>query len=361
MIFRNILLLVAAFFIVQTAFAGSVNAQQPTPTPTDRKKTDKDKKTDKSDAEKDDEPTEPRQRTQDGRIDAGSIPSISSSSDKRYRFEVGILPRFNSNLFEAEDDATKVSSFITTLSGKAEYDFVRNDKRTFTGSVQVRHNIYKDVENANSTDIDVTMHYKSDKNDFQATYFATPERLAFITGNNLYVHSNIQGGNFDYTRRLSKRFRASAAYQITRENYEGAAFDDRNNIRHRLIGEARYRVDYLFQPGIGFEYERVKADSENYNRSGYAPILLVVSSYKDIIYTSARYRFIRRDYATGNPLLANFDRRDYRHDFSLYSVVKIARQWHIYGFINALDNNSSRLGRSFTGYQSGLGLFFQFP
>src|SRR5215213_3837473 len=215
MSYRNILLIVAAFFIVQTSFAGAVNAQQPTPTPTDRKKTDKDKKTDKSDAEKDDEPTESRQRTQDARGDTNSIPSVSSSADKRYRFEVGILPRFNSNLFESEDDAAKVSSYITTLSGKAEYDFVRSDKRTFTGGIQVRHNIFKDVENADSTDIDVTMHYKSGKNDFQAAYFITPERLAFITGGNnpIYIHSSIQGGNFDYTRRLSKRLRVSGAYQ----------------------------------------------------------------------------------------------------------------------------------------------------
>jgi hypothetical protein len=359
--YRNILLIVAAFFILDTSIARTVNAQQPTPTP-DRKKAERDKKTDKSDAEKDDEPTEPRQRTQDGRTDAGSIPSLTRSSDKRYRFEVGILPRFNSNLFEAEDDAAKVSSYITTLSGKAEYDFVRNDKRTVTGGVQFRHNIYKDVENANSTDIDLTVHYKSGKNDFQAAYFITPERLAFITGgNSLYVHSSIQGGNFDYTRRLSKRFRAGAAYQITKESYEGTAFDDRNNIRHRISGEVRYRFDYLFQPGIGVEYERVNAASENFNRNGIAPVLLLVSSYKDIVYTSARYRFIRRDYDTNNPLLPNFDRRDYRHDFSLYSVVKLTRQFRLYGFVNALDNNSSRLGRSFTGYQGGLGLFFQFP
>jgi len=356
--FRNILLLTTAFLILQVSGASPIFAQQPTPTP---KKDDR-KKADRSAAEKDDEPTESRQRTQDSRGGGTSIPSITSSGDKRYRFEVGILPRFNSNLFEAEDDAAKTSSYITTISGKAEYDFIRNDKRTVTGSFQVRYNIFKDVRNANSTDIDVTMHYKGRKNDFQATYFTTPERLSFITPNNtLYVHTNIQGGNFDYTRRLSRRLRVGGAYQISKESYERTQFDDRNNTRHRISGDTRYRLSYLFQPGIGVEYERVNAASENFTRNGIAPVLLIVSSYKDRVYTSARYRFIRRDIVTDNPLVANFDRRDYRHDFSLYSIVKLTRQWRIYGFIDALDNNSSRIGRSFTGYQGGVGLFFQFP
>jgi hypothetical protein len=328
-----------------------VRAQEPTPTPTPRVKTE---------SQQEREIREQRQDTEDGRFNPTGA-TTHGGDDHRYRIEVGVLPRFNSNLFEAEDDAVKRSSFITTLSARAEYDFVKNDRRTITGSGQIRYNIFTDVKNANSVDVDLAMRVLSGKNDFQTTFFITPERLAFITGDGLFVHNSVTGFNLDYTRRFGKNFRVRGGYQFSNESYEGSLFDDRDNTRHRLSADVRYRIHSLFQPGIGIEYDRVNAQSENFTRNGIAPVLLLVSSYKNIVYTSARYRYITRDYVTVNPLDPNFDRTDFRHDFSIYSSIRVARQWRIYGFISALENNSGRIGRSFTGYQTGLGAFFTFP
>ena len=333
-----------------------IQAQVPTPSPTATPRIVRES----SDSREEREIRESRQDTGDGRFNPTGA-STHGADDRRYRIEVGVLPRYNSNLFEAEDDAVKRSSFITTLSAKGEYDFVKNDRRTVTGIAQVRYNIFRDVRDANSVDVDLAMRLLSGKNDFQATFFITPERLAFITGGGLFVHNSVTGFNLDYTRRFGRNFRARGGYQFAKESYEGSLFDDRNSTRHRVSADIRYRVHSLFQPGIGVEYDQVNARSENFTRNGIAPVALLVSSYKDIIYTSARYRYITRNYATDNPLDANFDRTDFRHDFSIYTSIKLARQWRLYGFFSALENNASRAGRSFTGYQTGLGVFFTFP
>jgi hypothetical protein len=363
MSYRNILLTVFAFLALNLLLTTAA-AQQTTPAEKKREQKERDKtrekKTEKSNEDGETEVVEPRRNAQDDTLDP-NVFTAPSVGDKRYRFEVGILPRFNNNLFEDEDDAAKRSAFITTLSAKAEYDFIRKDRRTFTGVAQIRYNIYKGLKEANSIDIDLGMRLQSGKNDLQTTYFTTPERLAFITRDNLVVHSRTQGLNLDYTRRLTRRFRARGNYQTANENYEGTTFDDRNNTRHRLTGDVRYRLYDLFQPGIGVEYERINARSENFQRHSLGPILLVVSSYKDIVYTSARYRYIQREYDTDNPLLSNFGRRDNRHDFSIYSTIKLNRQLRLFAFYNALDNSSSFASRSFSGYQTGAGLYFRFP
>jgi hypothetical protein len=343
---RCLFLIVVAFIIAPAGFS-----QSPTPSPTPSK-----------DEQVQPETEVPEQRQDDdGRFSPTGASSHRTGDSGRYRIEVGILPRFNSNLFESEDDAVKTSSFITTLSARGEYDLVRRDRLTVTGSAQLRYNFFKDVANANSAEIDLGMRFISGRNDLQTTFFITPERLAFITGAGEYVHNSSTGFNLDYTRRIGSRFRVRGTYQITRESYEGNAFDDRNSTRHRVSAESRYKIHELFQPGLGVEYDRVNAESENFSRSGIAPVVLLVSAYKNIVYTGARYRYITREYDTDDPLLPNFDRTDFRHDFSIYSSVRLARQWRVYGFFSALENNASRIGRSFTGYQTGLGLFFLFP
>jgi hypothetical protein len=361
--FRNLFLITLAF--ISILLAGTAAAQQPTPTPTpaEQDKTEAEKRREERrrtrDAAEERDVFDPVENRRDNRIE----PRVPSSIDRtrRYRFEVGVMPRYNSNLFEAEDDAVKQSSYITTLSARAEYDLIRRDRRTLTGMVQLRRNIFKDVRNADSTDVDLDLRYRAGRNEFQTAYFITPRRLAFITGDALSVHNRVQGARFEYTRRLAPKWNARGAYQISRESFDGTAFDERDNTRQRVRGEVRYRFDYLFQPGIGVEYERVRASSENFDRNSIAPVLFFVSAYKDIVYSSARYRYIRYDYQTDNPLLQNFGRRDNRHDFSAYTSVKLARQWRLFGYYSTLDNNSSRPSRTFTGYQAALGIYFQWP
>jgi hypothetical protein len=342
------LIIVVALFLAIPSFS-----QTPTPTPTPRPAD--------VESEREIEVLEQRQDTADGRFSPVVTSTQRTGRGERYRIEVGVMPRFNSNLFEAEDDAVKRSSFITTLSARGEYDLIRRDSLTVTGSAQLRYNIFKDVANANSAELDFALRFLSRKNDLQTRFFTTPERLAFITGAGQFVHNSSTGFNLDYTRRIGRRFRARGTYQLARESYEGDAFDDRNSTRHRFAAEGRYKIHDLFQPGLGVEYDRVNARSENFSRNGIAPVLILVSAYKNIIYTGARYRYIRRDYDTDDPLLPNFERTDYRHDFNIYSSVRLARQWRLFGFFSALENNASRPGRSFSGYQTGLGLYFVFP
>src|SRR5688500_633854 len=113
MSFRTILFLFSILLLADV----SVSSQQPTPTPTPTPRVT----SDDDDASREErEIREQRQDTGDGRFNPTGA-TTHGGDDRRYRIEVGVLPRFNSNLFEAEDDAVKRSSFITTLSAKGEY------------------------------------------------------------------------------------------------------------------------------------------------------------------------------------------------------------------------------------------------
>ena len=295
-----------------------------------------------------------------------SAPARSRRGDEsRYRFEVGVMPRYISNYFQAQDEfnapttATPIRSvYITTLSGSFEYDLARREGSTLTAGLRVRRNFFKDLAGADSTDVDVTLDYDFRPNRLRLGYFGTPRRLsAVVAGNNVYAQTN--GFSAEYFRRITSRWRARGGYQFARETF--SAFRERDLSRHQFNGDLRYRVSPYFTPGVGFEYQRGNAESENFSYERPAVVLLATSDINGIAYLSFRYRFSDRDYTTEEPTSSNFGREDRRHDVSFYSSVRLGGGFSLFGFFYHTDNNSNRVTRTFTSYETGLGLFYSFP
>ncbi|HEX8148587.1 MAG TPA: hypothetical protein VF591_15510 [Pyrinomonadaceae bacterium] len=295
-----------------------------------------------------------------------SAPARSRRSDEsRYRFEVGVMPRHITNYFQAQDEfnsattATPVRSVtVTTLSGSFEYDLARDDNSAVTAGLRVRRNLFKDLPGADSTDVDATIDFDYQPNRLRLGYFGTPRRLAsIVAGRNIYAETH--GFSAEYFRRIDRHWRARGGYQFARETF--SEFTERNLSRHQLNGDIRYRVHPYFTPGVGFEYQRGNAGSENFSYTRPALVLLATSDIRGRAYLSFRYRFSDRDYTTGLATDSNFGREDKRHDVSFYSTVQLGRGFSLFGFVYHTDNNSNRLTRTFTSTESGLGLFYRFP
>ena len=289
----------------------------------------------------------------------------ADADESRYHFEVGVLPRYISNYFQTQDEfntgatVTPIKSvYITTLSGAFEYDLVRKDRETLTAGLRVRRNLFKDLPGANSTDVDVSLEYDFQPNRLRFAYFGTPRRLiSVVSGSNIYGDTN--GFSAEYQRRINRDWRARGAYIFSRQTF--SQFQERNLSLHQVNGDVRYRVSRYFSPGAGFEYQRGKAESENFSYTRPALVLLATSDVKGVAYMSFRYRFSKRDYGTPDTTSSNFGREETRHDVSFYSTVRLGRGFSLFGFYYHTDNNSNRASRSFTSYETGLGLFYRFP
>ena len=295
-----------------------------------------------------------------------SAPARSRRPDEsRYRFEVGVMPRHITNYFQAQDEfnsattTTPVRSVtVTTLSGSFEYDLARDDDSTVTAGLRVRRNLFKDLPGADSTDVDATIDFDYQPNRLRLGYFGTPRRLAsIVAGRNIYAETN--GFTAEYFRRINRHWRARGGYQFARETF--SEFTERDLSRQQVNGDVRYRVHQYFTPGVGFEYQRGKAESENFSYSRPALVLLATSDIKGRAYLSFRYRYSVRDYTTDLLTDSNFNREDRRNDFSFYSTVQLGKGFSLFGFVYHTDNNSNRLTRTFTSTESGLGLFYRFP
>ena len=303
------------------------------------------------------------QQEREGRP-AAIPPPTRRASDSRYRIEFGVLPHYNSNYFQVAEGTPKTSVWITTLSANFGYDFVRREDKTFSGELRLRRNVFSELRNADSTDIDAELAYDFGPNRLELTYFATPRRLSSFDEDPIdpsvaIVTNSVNGASLQYARRLTRRLRARTTYEFAREIYN--VFKERDLGRHRVGGDVRYRVRQYFTPGIGFEYGRVNARSDAFSRDSTALVLLVGSRFGDRVNTSFRYRFQDRDYLTRNTAFSNFGREDRRHDFTFYGTVNLGRGFSLYGFTYAINNNSSRPTRNFNTYDTGLGLFFRFP
>jgi hypothetical protein len=365
-------LIVAALFAAAAAFAAAGSTPQDSQTNTNtnsnrRARTrptpsDDNANRSRDDAEREDQTTHAAQDSGPGR----SAPARSArKDDSRYHFEFGVLPRYINNYFQAQDEfnsattaAPQKNVYVTTLSGSAEYDLVRKDRRTLTAGLRLRRNLFKDLPGANSTDVDVTLDYNFQPNELRFGYFGTPRRLAaVVSGRNVYGETN--GLSAEYFRRITRYWRARGGYTFARETF--SEFKERDLSRHLVHGDLRYRVSTYFTPGVGFEYLRGNAESANFSFTRPALVILATSQIKSKAYLSFRYRFSDREYTTTLATDSNFRREDRRHDISLYGTANLGRGFSLYGFVYHTDNNSNRAARTFTSYETGLGLFYRFP
>lgn len=289
----------------------------------------------------------------------------SDREESRYRFELGVTPRYVSNFFQAQDEfdvdpitTPKRSVYITTLTGGAEYDLVQREQSTLTAGLRVRRNLVNDLPGADSTEIDVTLDYSFRPNQLRLGYFRTPRRLASVS-NGQNVYSEVNGFSAEYLRRITKRLRARAGYQFARETF--SAFQERDTSRHQFRGDLRYQIDPLFTPGIGLEYLRGDAATENFSYKRPAVSFLVNSRINDVAYLTFRYRLSKREFDTELPTDSNFGREDRRGDLSFYGTAQLGNNFSLFGFASRTKSNSNRNTRDFTNFETGLGLFYRFP
>ncbi len=357
----------AALTTAATAAAGGQGTQSNSNANSNRgsqeRKTSSNRNAHAEEAEREDQSTHATHDEGPGR----SAPARGSSrpDESRYHFEVGVLPRYISNYFQTQDEfnaggtVTPIKSvYVTTLSGNFEYDLVRKDREKATAGLRVRRNFFKDLPGANSTDVDVWLDYDFQPNRLRFGYFGTPRRLiSVVSGRNIYGETN--GLTAEYQRRLSRNWRARGSYVFSRQTF--SEFNERDLSIHQVNGDLRYRVSRYFSPGAGFEYQRGNAESANFSYTRPALVLLATSDVKGVAYMSFRYRFSKRDYGTQDVTSSNFGREETRHDVSFYSTVKLGGGFSLFGFYYHTDNNSNRASRSFTSYETGLGLFYRFP
>ncbi|HXF05905.1 MAG TPA: surface lipoprotein assembly modifier [Blastocatellia bacterium] len=286
------------------------------------------------------------------------IPQPLPAGPSRFRAEVGVLPRYNSNLFSATAGAPRQTALITTLAVKVEADLVRGEGSTMTARFAGHRNVYQGIEGADSSDFDISLEYGFGRNRLALTYFMTPRRLVYVVGDERVVN-RLDGVDLRFSRRITRRTRSRVGYEFTRERFP--ILGERNSDRHRLSGDIRYRIHDLLAPGIGFEWGRVTANSTNYNRDEAALLLLLDSRFKNAIWASMRYRYGQRHYTTTNSTAGNFGRRDRRHEIRWQASVRTTRHWGFLLYGSYTTNASTRERRSFTGYEVGVGMVFRFP
>jgi hypothetical protein len=283
--------------------------------------------------------------------------NIRMPQSDRLRFEWGIFPQYRSNLFQSTGGAPKTSAVMTTISGKAEWDFLQSEASKLTGSFLFERNVFRGVENAESSNLDIGLNYQFGRNDLQVTYFNTPRRLAFISQNE-GVFNSVEGVDLGFVARPSRSLRARVGYVFSRLEHEDLS--ERNSSYHEFVGDLRLDKWSLLRPGLGLEIDQIRADSINFDRWEYAPVVFLGSRLGYRAWLNLRYRFRTRNYSSEVPGLSNFGRVDHRHDIRFYANIKLSEHWWLFLYQSFIDGRSTRQSRDFRSFDIGLGIYHRF-
>ena len=294
-----------------------------------------------------------------------TVPPVDSAGRRDpLRIELGVMPHYINNYFQAQDDfnsgiteTEKRNVYETTLSASADYDIFHRPNSTLTAGVRVRRHLFSDLDGADSTDLDGTLTYDFRPNQLRFRVFHTPRRLASIV-NDRNVYGETTGFSGDYLRQVNSRLRLRAGYQFARETF--SEFNERDVSRHQFEGDVRWQVDPLFSPGVGVEYLRGDAETPNFSYDRPALLLFANSRVADVAYLTFRLRLSRREFDTEVPTDSNFDRVDKRGDATFYGTYQLGGGFSLFSFGSYTDNDSNREARDFTAYEAGLGLFYRF-
>lgn len=304
-----------------------------------------------------------RERTLGGPLSPGAAPVTVDEAD-RLRVQFGVMPRFITNYFQAEDEfnastnvVPKTTAHIVTLSANVEYDILNQDDKVLQIRGRVRPNFFTNLNGADSTDIDAAVAYTSGPSQFTITYFGTPKRLSSIVSG-MKVYGETEGFNTEYVRKLSKLWRARVSYQYSRETF--SAFKERDLSIDQVRGDVRFRLSRAFMPSVGFEYRRAYARVNNYDYKRPALMFSVTSEIGSAVYMNFRYRYSDRTYLTDLPTDSNFGREDHRHEFSFYGNFQLGGGLSLFAFADHTTNHSNLITHEFKSEDGGLGLFYQF-
>lgn len=293
-----------------------------------------------------------------------SGPSRQATGDQRLRFEVGVLPRTLDNYYQTQEDfgvavpsGAAKSVGIVTLSGGVDYDLTRTSSRKVTLGARVRHNLYTNLDHANSTDVDLTLVYDAKPSLFRLGYFGSRHRLVSDGGGTL-VYGSTNGLSADYAYRFTKQLRGRIGYRFSRQTYTSST--SRNLSEHAFNADLRYQVVRQFMPSVGVEYSRGNAASDAYSFKRKAVYVGVTSELGDTAYLNFRYRRSQRDYLTNVPTDSYFGREDPRDDLSFYGTVQLGGGFSLFGYANHINNRSTQPSHRFSSNEAGLGLFYRF-
>jgi len=292
-------------------------------------------------------------------------PAAGNPRESRTHLEVGVMPRYISNYFEAQENfnfgstAPRGSAQILTLSGSLSYDFVRTAQSRITGRFRVRHNFFTDLNNAETTEYDAMIEYKSKPDEFRLELYRRPSRLASIV-NGQNVFSDTNRARIEYHHHLTDKLRVGGNYEFSRETYP-TAFRDHDISTHQVLSDVQYEITPWLQPGFGIEYERGNGRSDNFTYDQVGPVLELNSSLWPIAYMGVSYKWYDRKYRTGDALASNYLRVDKRKEVSFYGTAWLGKGWSLFGFAYYTEDRSNQPWSNFHSYDAGLGLFYRFP
>lgn len=289
----------------------------------------------------------------------GGLPEPPVPGTSRNQFRFSVSPWFRSNYFQTGADSPRESVVGTELSADFRVPLVRSEDRSLTAGVGVSRNLVRGVDDADWSRFEAALLYAVRAHAFGARAYYIPRRLTFDPTGGEPGFGRTFGAGAEYDVRLSRRTRTRLLYRLAQVRYEDFAQLDLT--AHRVGGEIRHRFHDLLIPGAGLEWTHAGARSANSTYKEIAPIVMYGARVGRRVNTNLRYRYRLRDYPVADPTASNFDRRDRRHDISMYASVWLSPQWELVFFGGYLRNLSSRASRTFTDGSGGLTLRFRFP
>jgi len=283
----------------------------------------------------------------------------SVQDEARYQLIVGISPSYNNNYFQAVAGAPQQEVWLTNVSTSVQFTLAQNRRQQLTAGADIQRNLVRGIKDADWSVFGANVGYAIGDHQVVLHGFYSPKKLSFVTDGEDEGLARTTGLGADYNWRLTRNARIRLFYRLNDVRYPG--FEGRNVRAHFGAWDAQYRFHSLFIPGIGFEWTKAKAESENYVYREITPVFTLGARLGRIASLNVRYRRKLRDYTIDDPKASNAGRRDVRHDGYVYASIGLGKQVDLILFGNYLQSVSSRSGRSFTALQSGATLRYRLP
>jgi hypothetical protein len=294
-------------------------------------------------------------------LDPGLAPGViieTPLGPKRYRFELGMFSRFESDVFVDEEEE-EGDEFRTTPSLEFEVDIIKKEESVLTGKTRFEYNIVSNTGNdENYFEFKTGLEYEFGDNGIEIEYEIAPDQFNTISDGN-EIRETEQDFRATYARSLTRKLSFRTKYELEYENH--TIENERNNYEHEFGGDVRYKFNDLLNPGIGLEIELRNSNRSNDERWGWAPFLLLNSKINDRVWSRFRYLYGSRNYTTEDIDDGNFDRGDTRNEIRDNISIKLTRKWWINIFAEYRQLDSSREGRDTNKIEIGMGIFYRFP
>jgi hypothetical protein len=346
-----------SYIVVQKEDEAKNKTEAETTTETDEQA---DELTDSSDKKSEDYEKERKRLLRE--LDPGLGPGViieKPIGPKRYRIQLGMFSRFESDIFVDENEDDGRDEYRTTPSLELEVDLIRKKESVLTGKTRFEYNVISNTGNdENYFEFRAGLEYEFGNNGIEIEYKIAPDQFTRISDGN-EIRETEQEFEATYARSLTRKLSFRAQYQLEYENH--TIENERNNYEHEFGGDVRYKLHDLLNPGIGFEIERRNSNRSNDERWGWAPFLLLNSKINDRVWSRFRYLYGSRNYTTEDIDDSNFNREDTRNQIRENISIRLTRKWWLNIFSEFRNTNSTREGRDRNSVEVGMGVFYRFP